>query len=142
MYKLLVTGGRDWMYNVNSKTLPQIRLSNSDFSRKAEYMFYILNHFLVHKDLQILVGDANGVDFMVRLWHLSVNLTSKTILNLNVFKADWDKYGKAAGPIRNQEMLDQEPNIVIAFPGGKGTADMVKRAKVVGLKVIELNGNI
>ena len=44
--------------------------------------------------------------------------------------ADWAKYGPVAGPIRNQDMLDlHRPKMVIAFPGGKGTADMVKRAK-------------
>lgn len=53
------------------------------------------------------------------------------------YPADWDKHGPAAGPIRNQHMLDSNPGIelVIAFPGGVGTADMVRRAKAKGIPV-------
>lgn len=52
--------------------------------------------------------------------------------------ADWSKYGKAAGPMRNQKMLDEyKPDLVVALPGGRGTADMVSRARVAGVEVIE-----
>ena len=55
--------------------------------------------------------------------------------------ADWDSFGKAAGPIRNKEMLEQwNPDVVIAFPGGKGTRNMVKQAKARGIRVEELPG--
>lgn len=55
------------------------------------------------------------------------------------YKPNWKEYGRKAGPFRNQTMLDTEkPDVVIAFPGGKGTADMVKRAKVGGYKVFEV----
>lgn len=55
------------------------------------------------------------------------------------FPADWKKFDRAAGPIRNQQMLDEgEPQIVIAFHNNiaesKGTADMVKRAKKAGVR--------
>ncbi len=50
------------------------------------------------------------------------------------FPADWQKFGKAAGPIRNQTMLDEgRPDLVVAFhenpEGSKGTKDMIRRAK-------------
>lgn len=55
------------------------------------------------------------------------------------FPAEWEKHGKAAGPIRNQRMLDEtKPDLVIAFPGGRGTADMVVRATNAGVKVEEV----
>lgn len=45
----------------------------------------------------------------------------------------------AAGPRRNARMLQESrPDLVIAFPGGRGTADMVRRAKAVGVKVQEI----
>lgn len=54
------------------------------------------------------------------------------------YKPDW-KQGRKAGPIRNQLMLDTEkPDLVVAFPGGRGTADMVKRAKAGGYKVYQV----
>jgi hypothetical protein len=53
--------------------------------------------------------------------------------------ADWFSHGKAAGPIRNQEMLAMEaPALVVAFPGGRGTADMVRRARKAGVDVLEV----
>lgn len=52
--------------------------------------------------------------------------------------ADWGTYGPAAGPIRNQKMLeDHHPDLVVAFSGGKGTADMVRRAMAAGVRVVE-----
>lgn len=55
------------------------------------------------------------------------------------FDADWSTHGRAAGPIRNQRMLDEgRPDMVIAFPGGRGTADMVRRARKAGVPVKEV----
>jgi hypothetical protein len=52
------------------------------------------------------------------------------------FRAEWQKYGKAAGPIRNQRMITEgKPDLVVAFPGGRGTADMVRRSRVAGIPV-------
>jgi len=57
-------------------------------------------------------------------------------------RAKWSKHGRAAGPIRNQEMIDEcKPDLVVAFPGGRGTADMVRRAKAAGIRVIEVQHN-
>lgn len=51
--------------------------------------------------------------------------------------ADWKKHGKAAGPIRNREMLVvHKPDYVVALPGGKGTEDMIRRAEAFGVPVI------
>lgn len=61
--------------------------------------------------------------------------------------AQWSRFGKAAGPVRNRRMLKQAQTlarlasahlVVIAFPGGKGTADCVRRAQELGLQVVEV----
>lgn len=49
--------------------------------------------------------------------------------------ADWKQHGRAAGPIRNQHMVSLGADILIAFPGGKGTADCVRRAERAGIPV-------
>lgn len=59
------------------------------------------------------------------------------------YPADWVKYGKAAGPIRNQQMLDEgKPDLVLAFhddlKNSKGTKDMIKRAEKAGVKVLKI----
>ena len=54
------------------------------------------------------------------------------------FPADWKKHGRAAGPIRNQQMLDEgKPDMVIAFWDGesRGTLDMIGRAVRAGYEV-------
>lgn len=55
------------------------------------------------------------------------------------FPADWKKYGRSAGPRRNQQMLDEgKPDVVAAFPGGAGTASMKSLARRAGIKVVEV----
>lgn len=52
-------------------------------------------------------------------------------------RRDGSFYNAAAGGIRNQRMLDEgRPDMVIAFPGGSGTADMVRRARAASVPVI------
>lgn len=51
--------------------------------------------------------------------------------------ADWDKFSGQAGPIRNGEMARQwRPKVVIAFPGDRGTNNMIKQARELGIEVI------
>ena len=51
------------------------------------------------------------------------------------FEANWREFGASAGPRRNQQMLDYGVDGVVAFPGGRGTADMVRRARAAGVTV-------
>lgn len=82
----------------------------------------------------IIEGGASGADCYAADWADANNVPLKT------FPADWKTYGKSAGPIRNKRMLDKEmPDVVIAFPGGRGTANMVKLAKEAGVRVVEVD---
>jgi hypothetical protein len=81
--------------------------------------------------VSICHGMADGVDTHADTWAV-VNWCPVV-----GYKADWDKYHKAAGGIRNQLMLDEfKPQLVIAFPGpnSKGTWDMVRRAGKAGVE--------
>lgn len=81
-------------------------------------------------DVVIIEGDARGVDRMAGYWARKRGLT-----NLK-FPADWASFGRAAGALRNQRMLiEGKPDLVIAFPGGHGTADMVRRARSAELPI-------
>ena len=60
--------------------------------------------------------------------------------DVRAFPAKWNEHGKAAGPIRNQQMLTEgKPDLVIAFndylPNSKGTLDMVTRARRAGVAI-------
>lgn len=79
----------------------------------------------------VLEGGGRGADALAKAWALSEGIPGKT------FAADWTSHGRAAGPIRNQQMLDEgKPELVVAFPGGRGTADMCRRAEKAGIKVV------
>ena len=86
-------------------------------------------------DTVIITGGARGADYLA--WSEAKRLG----LAQEVYQADWDAYGKKAGMIRNQEMLDSGIDLVLAFPGGRGTADMVRRARAAGVTVTEVVGD-
>lgn len=81
----------------------------------------------------IIHGGARGADTAAGHWGRGEG--AKVIC----CPANWDKHKKAAGPIRNQMMLDvYQPDVVVAIPGGKGTADMKRRAHAALVPVVEL----
>lgn len=83
------------------------------------------------KPALVIQGGAPGADRLALKW-----CHSRCIECWNM-PADWKKHGKAAGPIRNQRMIDEgKPSLVIAFPGGRGTENMVQLAERAGIPVI------
>ena len=86
-----------------------------------------------HPDLIVIHGGARGADKLAG--------GAALFLGLDVIEvpAKWREYGRAAGPIRNQEMLEMRPDLVLAFHErmdlGKGTRDMVNRATKAGIPV-------
>lgn len=83
--------------------------------------------------VRLVHGAARGADSLAATWALFNGVFAAG------YKAQWDAYGKAAGMIRNQEMLDCEKvDLVVACPGGRGTADMVRRAVKAGVRVVHV----
>lgn len=148
--RILVCGGRDYGHVKRTKPLPEQEPPKTQ-ERLKEYR-YILDTLSKLADewpqlppdqygntlpaVTIITGGATGADSAAEDW-AAVNWTDLQVYRIK--PSEWLKYGKAAGPHRNQRMIDEgEPDLVVAFPGGKGTADMVKRAKAAGIKVIEI----
>jgi len=95
-----------------------------------ELLHKILVDFIDEKDFNIISGGATGADTLAVKWAQAHNVPFK------VFPADWKSDGRAAGPIRNKRMLEEgSPDIVIAFPGGKGTQNMIRQARNARVKV-------
>lgn len=87
------------------------------------------------KPTRVVAGCALGADLLALSW------AERSGVEWKKYYAVWVAHGRAAGPIRNQAMLDSERiDVVLAFPGGRGTADMVKRAKAKGLDVRIVQG--
>jgi hypothetical protein len=108
---VLITGGRD--YKDSSRMHDVLRKLYIDFPQAC-----------------LVQGGANGADRLARDWAIK---NGRPCLTMH---AAWDLLGNRAGPVRNQWMLDHTaPAMVLAFPGGSGTADMRKRAKARGIPV-------
>jgi hypothetical protein len=89
------------------------------------------------RELMIIEGGAKGADRFAADWADETGLPHARV------NALWVKHYNSAGPIRNQAMLLLKPDLVLAFPGGRGTADMVRRAEAAGIRVnkMDLNGD-
>jgi hypothetical protein len=111
--RVLVCGGRDYADQ-----------------HKVDGYLTLLNR--AHPFVELIEGGARGADELAGRWAIDHGIKHTRVL------AEWGKYGKRAGVLRNQQMLDMNPDLVIAFPGGRGTAHMVSIAKAKGTKVIEV----
>ncbi len=115
--RVLVCGSRNW---VDQKTIET----------------YIAG---LPKDSVIIEGGCQGADWMAR------DAAEQCGLRVEHYPADWHKYGKSAGVIRNQKMLkDAHPDTVVAFCAdltqSRGTQDMVNRARQAGIPVQIIQG--
>lgn len=94
--------------------------------RNWELLCEILNE---QKDIidEVVCGEAQGADIDGKNW------AEKNGIPVKSFFAQWDKYGKAAGPIRNKEMAEYA-DYLIAFWDGKsrGTKNMIEEMKKLG----------
>ena len=83
--------------------------------------------------IRIVTGGADGADSHATDWAV-INWAQ-----FAVYQPDWKQYGLRAGPIRNAAMLENEKvDLVIGFPGGAGTRDMLSRARKAKIPVQEV----
>lgn len=117
MPKILVCGSREW----------------SDFES-------VRSMLSTHRadETVIIHGNCRGADKIAGYVGNELGMT------VEVYPANWKKYGLAAGPIRNKEMLDKgKPDLVIAFhhnlESSVGTKDMITQAKRAGVDIYIYN---
>ena len=87
----------------------------------------------VHKLVPItclLEGGATGADTLAKCWAINNGVLNETRF------ACWHMHGNAAGILRNLEMLDTKPDLVVSFAGGRGTAHCTREAQLRGMKVL------
>lgn len=114
MYRLLVSGSRD-------------------YSSPAILGMALLTEWMEHPDLVILHGAARGADQMAYEWALD-HIGEERI---EVYLAEWNIYGNAAGMIRNKKMIDTSPDKALFFfepgAGNRGTQGCLKMAQEAGI---------
>jgi len=108
MTRILVTGGRDL--------------------EDEPWVYTELANHICPWD-HVIVGDATGADQIAAGFARGLGCT------VSVHRADWPNRGLSAGPIRNAAMIAEHPDFVLAFPGGRGTADCIKKAERAGIPV-------
>ena len=113
-YRVIIAGGRDFINYLIVK-------------ERCEY--YLQNKIKTHNVI-IVSGHASGAD------SLGEKFAAYHNLQCELHPANWELYGKAAGPIRNEEMA-KVADALIAFWDGKspGTKSMISLARRKGLQV-------
>jgi len=109
--KAIIAGGRDYKptQQANDWLVKTLQFENVDFE---------------------LCGGSTGAD------EFGKQVAQELHMHGKIYPAKWSKYGKKAGPLRNERMAC-DADICILFPGGRGTEDMKHRAIIHGLKIIE-----
>jgi hypothetical protein len=96
----------------------------------------LLDYTLFKDDLfpdEIVCGNCRGIDRSGRNWAEFQNV------DIKVFKPDWDKYGKAAGPIRNKEMAEYGDRLLLIWDGkSKGSSNMKKEMEKLNKPIYEV----
>ena len=114
--KILVCGGRDYT--------------------DRHHLYKILDE--IHREMKVtsvVHGASRGADTLGEDW------ANDRWIATHPMPALWSEHGRRAGPIRNAAMLAAHPEIelVVAFPGGRGTDDMIQRAEAAGLTILRVN---
>jgi predicted Rossmann-fold nucleotide-binding protein len=117
--KVVITGGRDFMdYEFVRSTLDA----------------------LDPRPTLIASGCATGADRLAMTWAKKMGVQ---FVGFPVYQSQWRVTGKGAGPIRNGLMLDiLKPDLVVAFPGNRGTADCIRQAERRGITVQLVNPEV
>jgi hypothetical protein len=86
----------------------------------------------------IIHGGATGADTEAGEWWKIMN-QSGWPMEIEVYRADWRRDGPMGGGVRNRRMLlESKPDLVVAFPGARGTSNMVQQATARGVKIVEI----
>jgi hypothetical protein len=96
-------------------------------------VFAELSRIHAEHGITLLVhGSARGADTLAAEWAAAHSIAQE------VFRPDWARYGRGAGPARNGDMVRAGADLVVAFDGGRGTTDMCRQAERAGIKVVKV----
>lgn len=112
MFKVIIAGTRTF----------------DDYEALKAYADYKLGQ--IKEDIEIISGGATGADALGERYAKEKGYTIKR------FPADWNRYGKKAGPLRNKQMADYADAVIIFWDGSsRGTKNMLEIAREQGLKI-------
>lgn len=117
--RVLVCGGRDF--------------------DNADLLYTTMDTLHATRRIKLVIhGAAKGADDLAEWWAYHNHVL---VMRFPISKEEWDTVGPSAGPRRNKKMiLLGKPDLVVAFPGGTGTADMVKQASKYSIHISKVEG--
>lgn len=118
MKRILITGSRDWT--------------------DIDTIYAALEQQLAdHGEITVVHGGAAGADRIAGDWAKAA-ITDQRPVRLEVYPPDWDSHGRKAGIIRNQQMVNTKPDVVLAFPLGasRGTRHCMRAAANAGIVIV------
>ena len=118
----------------------RVVVGGSRYTYDKSFVFETLDLIHAQRPIKRLAhGDCEGADTLANQWAQTHRI------ECIAYPANWNEYPdgdprrRTAGPRRNEKMLSQEkPDLVIAFPGGRGTRDLIRQAMRMGLEVMEV----
>jgi hypothetical protein len=114
--RVIVTGSRDYT--------------------NRKFVFEKLDEINNETEIDTLVhGGATGIDSLADAWAYERGIDREAY---PVDPIQWQQYGKAAGPMRNERMAQTGADLCVAFPGGAGTESMKKIARRYNISVKEI----
>jgi hypothetical protein len=124
-FRVLMCGDRNWT-------------KRDPIRRALVFVLWSMALWIPRRDIVVIHGAARGADT------IAGEIAEKMGFQVRSFSADWNRYGRAAGPIRNREMLAADPHVAFAFhsdlDNSKGTKDMVSIAEAAGVEVQVITG--
>jgi len=140
--RILITGSRKWHdIKTISDALKEVAATDRKAALRVEE--YVTNGAPIStppdlSHITVVHGGADGADV------LAGELASILGMSVEAHPAQWDIYGRGAGPLRNQAMVDKGADICLAFvvPHSKGTYDCIKRAKKAGIPTQIYKGEV
>jgi|AntRauTorckE6833_2_1112554.scaffolds.fasta_scaffold00137_38 hypothetical protein len=122
--------GCEEAYTLMKEGMPKIIIAGGRTFNNWDYLVDCVNSTEPPDPFQVVSGGAKGADALGERYAVDNNYPIKK------FPADWNKYGKGAGPIRNEQMADYADGLIAFWDQkSRGTAHMISTAKAKGLEV-------
>lgn len=136
---VLVCGGRDYEdYRKVRTTLDAFHAERGIELLVEGHSGHYINRHSVPGEIWTprVLKRVQGADLLAEEWAIYNRVP---FWPYEITQEEWNTLGRKAGPLRNKRMLvERRPAVCIAFPGGRGTADMVRQARDAGVEVIEV----
>mgnify|MGYP000473452846 CR=1 FL=1 len=143
--RVLVCGSRDFGTKIDESGKRQLDPESRSYRMEHIILDGLLSDWQSSHpgDFTVIEGEAMGADLIAANWATKMMMQDGHAVEVEHYPADWEKYGKGAGPVRNKQMLTEgQPTLVLAFSNdftaSRGTNNMIQQATKAGVPVVKV----